>query len=184
MLESIIQYIYYAGLTSGLLLIVLLLLAIFAGADTDLDADIDTDASAGGVDTDAGLGIVKSILTMVSIACLSVYSLHVLTEWSPVLLVTAAILIGFLAVYVLSQFFRWLISQQESGNWHIWEALHERGKVYIPIPENGKGKVIVEVDGIEREIDAISEDGSAISTYEEIYICETYDNYVSVMKTT
>src|SRR5690554_4225159 len=100
-MESIITYIYYIGLTSGILLIVLLILSIIAGADSDIDIDLDTDTDISGVDADAGFGLIKSLLTLISISCLSMYSLFIITEWHPVLLVTAAIVLGFVALYVL-----------------------------------------------------------------------------------
>lgn len=180
MISELIHIIFWIGAISSLFLIVLILLSILGG-NIDLDLDTDTDVDVDG-DIDGGLGIVKSAMTFIGMSCLTMYALYSTTTLTDIWLIMVSIIVGVISIMLLSTFLKWLLTQQETGNWYLHDALNETGEVYITIPQYGTGKVLIKINGIEREINAKSLDNITINAREKVVITEVAKDHVIVMK--
>jgi membrane protein implicated in regulation of membrane protease activity len=174
-MEELLNLLLWAGALSGGLLILLLLLSIFSSLELSGDAD------AHGLSGDAPLGLLKTLLTFVAVGALTARAMLLNTAWAWGMVALAAILAGVAAVLLLSWFFRWLLKNQEEGNWYAWQAEGQVGTVYVPIPENGKGRITVSIDGTDRELAAKSQDGGAIGYRHKVLVIKSEEDCVVVM---
>ena len=181
-MQEILNLLFWAGTIAGGLLILLLLISIFGsmdiGGDVDVDAGGDMDAHADA--SDAGLGIVKTLLTFISVGAFTARAILLNTSWSWTLVIITALVAGGIAVLLLTWFFRWLLRNQEEGTWRLWQAEGKMGTVYVPIPPGGKGRVIVKIDNVNREMDARTANGRTLATHEKVMVVEAKEGFVVV----
>jgi len=133
----------YTSLFTGSLLVLLLLLSLIGGLDLDIDVDFDS----------GGLGYIKSGLTFISIGTW-VVKIVLVTSESPWLAALAGLAAGGAAVFILSMFLKFLLSNQSFVNWSSEDAINLSGKVYLKIPKNGTGIIQVDINGATRELKA------------------------------
>lgn len=183
-MQEIINLLFWAGTIAGGLLILLLLISIIGGMDFDGDVDADAggdmDAHADGSAADAGLGLLKTLLTFISVGAFTARAIFLNTSWSWTLVILSSLIAGGVAVMLLTWFFRWLLRNQEEGTWHLWQAEGKMGTVYVPIPPDGKGRITVLIDEVNREIAAKSENGRQLATHEKVMVLEAKEDYVIV----
>jgi len=158
----------YIALISGGILVLLLLLFLLSGFD--LDFDIDTDAGG-------GLGMVKGVLTFLSVGAW-VVRLVLLTDANPVLAFVVGGAAGAVGVWILSLILKLLLAQQINVNWSADEAIMERGTVYLRIPAGGEGIVRISIKGTKRELKARSEATVDIPTGASVQVDRVADNGV------
>ncbi len=60
----------------------------------------------------------------------------------------------------------------EGADFRIEKVIGKTAKVYMRIPENGRGKVHITVDNLLRELDAETEDGKAVDSFASVTITE------------
>ncbi len=184
-MQDVINILFFTGTIAGGLLILLLLISIFGGmdigGDVDVDAGGDLDAHGDTDVSDGSLGVLKTLLTFISVGAFTARAFLMNTAWSWTIVILTSIVAGAIAVFLLTWFFRWLLKNQEEGNWHIWQAEGKVGSVYVPIPEKGKGRIMVQIDEADREIAAQTKDGEAIGTREKVLVLEAKEDYVIVV---
>lgn len=183
-MQELLNILFWIGTIAGGIMVLLLLISIFAGMEIggDLDAGIDghADVDTSADTADGSFGIIKTLLTFISVGAFTARAILLNTSWSWPIATVSALVAGFLAVLLLSWFFRWLLRNQEEGNWHLWQAEGKIGEVYVPIPPNGKGRIFVEIDDAKREISAQTQHGEPIRTHDKVMILEAKENYVIV----
>ncbi len=171
-LSLIADILAWIGGISGVTLLIMLVFSIFSGSDLDIDLESDTDGE--------GFGVVKSILTFVAISSLTIRAVALHSAWSWTLAILTGIAAGVVAVFILILLFRFLLGQQEDGSWKMWQAEGKVGRVYIPIPTSGVGKVVVTINGADREIEARTREGHALSTGTKVLVTEARKNFLIV----
>jgi len=176
-MQELLNILFWIGTLAGGLMVLLLLLSIFSGMEIGGDVDAVDDGDAG----DGSFGIIKTLLTFVSVGAFTARAIFLNTSWSWALVILTSLIVGGLAVVVLSWFFRWLLKNQEEGNWHLWQAEGKVGSVYVPIPAQGKGRIIVKIDEANREIMAKSQNGQAMGTHDKVLIMEAKEDHVIVI---
>lgn len=181
-MQELLNILFWIGTIAGGIMVLLLLISIFAGMEIGGDLDIHTD---GDVDTsadaaDGSFGVIKTLLTFVSVGAFTARAILLNTSWSWPIAIISSLTAGIIAVLFLTWFFRWLLRNQEEGNWHLWQAEGKLGVVYVPIPPNGKGRIFVEIDDAKREISAQTQDGEPMRTHDKVMILEAKENYVIV----
>jgi hypothetical protein len=79
----------------------------------------------------------------------------------------------FIVAYLMLKF----AQLEQSGTLNLYHALDQPGEVYLSIPgeKSGQGKVHVMIDGVIREMDAMT-DGKRLKTGEAVRIVEILDN--------
>lgn len=164
----------YISLIAGGILILLLLLSLIGGLDLDLDigdSDIGTDAG--------GLGVIKGILTFVSVTSW-VIKLVIVSQESIWVAVVIGCVAGGAALWLLSFIFKTLLKNEENVNWEMTDAVYQEGKVYLRIPADGSGIVHVNVKGAKRELKAKSRLKEEIKTGASILVTDTENEFVIV----
>jgi len=142
------------SLVSGGILFLLLLLSIIGGLDLDIDLDVDADG---------GLGVLKSVLTFVSLGSW-VVKLMLVSYENPTLAFVVGAAAGAVGVWVLAQMVKFMLAQQLNVNYRHEDALLQQGKVYLTIPPAGQGLVNVKINGRNRELKAKTNTGEALPT--------------------
>lgn len=177
-MENLINTLLWTGMIAGGFMVLLLSLSMLSGFDIDGDADFDSGSDDHG--GDGGLGLVKSLLTFVSVGSFTARAMMLNSDWSWWIALISGVLAGIGGILLLSMVLKFLLGQQEEGNYEFWEAEGNVGSVYIPIPKNGIGKITVEVNGYNRELPARSKSGEAIASGQKVMVLESEEAYLIV----
>lgn len=150
------QWFWAIGLISNALFAVYLIMQFAGGHDTDVhDGDVP--------DLDAGFTILslRSLLAFgMFMGYTGVVALRLGGGWLTALI--AGVTAGVLAAWLAWRLLRIILRLQSSGTLNMQNAIGQTGEVYLAIPAgmHGAGKVMVEVQGALREMDAVSEEAS------------------------
>lgn len=159
----------YVSLISGGILVLMVLLTLFSGLDIDFDIG----------DSDDGGGIIKATLTFLSVGTYIVRG-FLMADTNPLLSLAAGIISGAIAVIILYYILKWILSKQENVNWSLEDTLYEKGKVYLKIPKAGSGIIQINVNGVNREIKAKTNDNIDIPTGTSIQVEHVEGEFVIV----
>ena len=134
----------------------------FIGVHHDFDTDFDADHA----DSDLGFKILSlhsltSFLMMFGLVGLAFYRNTTFGIFFSILFAIAA---GMATVWFIGKLFLLAKSLQSSGTITIDDTIGAQGKVYLNIPGNGTGRVMITVNNSLREFDASSHDNKEIST--------------------
>lgn len=153
----------------GGLFVIFRLVMQFIGLDHHGISDFDVDGhhiDAGHTDSDSGFKILSlnsttSFLMMFGLVGLA---LHRQSHVGIVLSLVGAIAAGLGSVWVIGKMFMLVHKLQSSGNISIDSAVGARGKVYMTIPKEGVGRVLINVSDRLREFDAATNEEDDIPT--------------------
>lgn len=165
----------YVSIIAGGILILLMLLSLIGGLDLDIDiGDSDVDSDAG------GLGLIKGFLTFISVSSWMVKILLAANKHIGLAL-SIGIMCGFAAIAVLNYIFRLLLKNESNVNWEMADAIFQTGEVYLKIPSGGgSGIVNVNINGVQRELKALSTDNTELKTGAAIKVLEIDGEFVKV----
>jgi membrane protein implicated in regulation of membrane protease activity len=141
----------------------------FMGMDHDVHTDMDIgshDFDAHHSDSDVGFKLlslhgITSFLMMFGLVGLALYRQ---SRMGILVSMIGAVIAGLVAVWVIGKLFVFITSLKSSGTIAIENTVGAQGKVYLTIPENGAGRVLINVNNSLREYDATSNDNKGIST--------------------
>lgn len=149
------------------------------GADFDLDVDLDFmdsidihHAGGHGVHTDGsapGDAAVFRLLTLQTfVTFLTVFSwssiVSISTDCPPLPSLLLGLTLGVVAMLLIAKMVQASHRLVESGTFNPQNAIGESGKVYLPIPPGGTGKVMLPVQGQLSEWDAVATEPETIPT--------------------
>ena len=164
----------WVSIFSGGLLILLFLLSFVGGLDFETEVgSADGDGDAGGI------GIIKGLLTFISVGSW-VMKILIGSEQNPAVAAGVGVISGLIAFLILSQLFKLLLRNQENVNWSMEDTMFAKGEVYLRIPANGNGIVNVEINGVNREVKAKSKELKEISTGTPITVVDVEGEFVYV----
>jgi hypothetical protein len=181
-----VEKIYWAITILSSIFFAIQLVSTFLGADAeiDMDAEISTDAE---VDTDTGMGFqfftLKNLLGFFTLfgwtglGCLdmgmSLFTTFVISTGS-----------GLVMMAIMATIFYFMSRLTDSGTLNIKNALGKTGKVYLVIPSerSSTGKVNIEVQGRNIELDALTDDTQEIPTGAIITVVEIVNNNLLLVK--
>ncbi len=173
-----IELLTWISIISGAILIILLLLSLLGGLELDIDLGADTD-----VDVDTGnIGIVKGLLTFLSVGSW-VVKLVLAIDQNPIVAFGGGLVAGLIAVFLLNALLRFFLNNQADVNWSNDDAIYKEGKVYLKIPANdGQGIVQVQVKGAVRELKAKTNSNEDIPTGTMVLVEDVIDDIAIVSK--
>ena len=151
------QWFWAIALVSNVLFALYLVVQFAGGHDTDVDGDFDLD------DADAGFAVL-SLRSLLAFGMFMGYTgVAVIRQgggW--IIALFAGTAAGILAAWLAWRLLRVILRLQSSGTLDLQNAIGQTGEVHLQIPaqSNGIGKVMVEVQGALRELDARSESDS------------------------
>ena len=165
---------------------VLFFLFFSADMEADFDADLDVD-----VDADVDTGLVGSAGAGVADAVLSIFSFRALVFLFAFFGVTGLILrglgvggfltfilavaMGLFAGYLHARLYAYLTRSSTGGMTTIADLRGSRAKVVVPIVENGKGRIEVDVDGQPVFVTARAFGGGSHEKGERVVVVEIDD---------
>ena len=131
-----------------------------------VDHDVDTDFDGHHADSDLGFKILSlhsltSFLMMFGLVGLAFYRN---TKFGIFFSILCAIAAGIAIVWFIGKLFLLAKKLQSSGTITIDDTIGAQGKVYLTIPGDGVGRVMITVNKSLREFDASSNDDKEIST--------------------
>jgi membrane protein implicated in regulation of membrane protease activity len=78
--------------------------------------------------------------------------------------VVAGFIAGAVSVWLIAKLFQLAGRLQSVGNLDVSKAVGSRGVVYLQIPKGASGRVVLHIDGRQREMDAMNVDGEEMAT--------------------
>ena len=142
---------------------------MFIGLDHDAGASFDVDGhdiDLNHADSDAGFHVlslhgISSFLMMFGLVGLAMYRQNHL---GVIFSLIGAVVAGSVSVWIIGKMFMFAGKMKSSGTITIDSTVGAQGKVYMKIPDNGTGRVLINVKNSLREYDATSNDNKAINT--------------------
>ncbi len=136
-----------------------------------MDHDTDLDAGSGDIDghhADSDIGFkalslhgITAFLMMFGLVGLALYRQNQLGTFISMVGASAA---GLVSVWIIGKLFMLTAKLKSSGTITIDNTVGAQGKVYMTIPENGSGRVLINVRNSLREYDAMSSNKKEINT--------------------
>ncbi|UCF93378.1 MAG: NfeD family protein [Desulfobacterales bacterium] len=141
----------------------------FIGIDHHGDGDFGVDGphlDAHHADSDVGFKILSihgltSFLLMFGLVGLALYRQ---SKMGTLLSMTGAVAAGLASVWMIGKLFSLVAKLQSSGTITIDSTVGAEGRVYLTIPEDGTGRVLINVRNSLREYDAASVDHKTIKS--------------------
>jgi len=154
----------------------------FAGGSLDVDADLDV---AGHADTHhAGDGFkvisIHGLAAFFMMFGLVGFAIHRENQASVLVSIVFGIIAGAFSVWIIAKLFMAANKLQSVGNLDIKTAAGCPGVVYLQIPEGSTGRVVINVKGRQREMDAVHIGGGGIATGTPIVVVRT-DEKIAVV---
>jgi len=143
---------------------VMLLIGMDHGVDTHLDAGYDIDGHHADSDTGFKLLSLQGITSFLMMFGLVGMALYHQSRVGALFAMMGALAAGLASVWVMAKLFSLVIKLQSSGTINIDSTVGAQGKVYLTIPQNGTGKVLINVHNSLREYDAASHNQQRIET--------------------
>lgn len=124
------------------------------------------DADGHHADSDVGFKLlsiqgITSFLMMFGLVGMALYRQ---SQMGTLISMVGGLAAGLASVWIIAKMFAVVVRLQSSGTIPIESAVGSQGKVYLTIPENGTGRVLISVRNSLREYDASSQDSRRIET--------------------
>ena len=172
---------WFIAIIASLFFVVQLVLSLI-GSEVDTDLDVDAE-----IDADTGIGFhfftLKNLVAFftifgwVGLACIE-------KNYSNGFTILFSVLSGLAMMTVMAWLYYLSSKLKHNGTMNIKNALNQVGEVYLTIPANqsGKGKVMINVQGAVRELEALTKDNQDIKTGEIIEVVSIENKILIVTK--
>jgi len=155
-LDTLLRVMWYVAIPTSVIFIIQTIMT-FIGADATDGNEADFDGDFDGTDAPFQLFSLRNLINFLlgfSWTGISFYD----SIDNQFVLITISLLVGLLFVYFFFIIIRQVQKLAEDNSFKIEQTINKLADVYLPIPENnkGKGKVLVSVGGSTRELDAIT----------------------------
>ncbi|MFK8103222.1 MAG: hypothetical protein AB8G15_11880 [Saprospiraceae bacterium] len=177
-LSGIQQVFWGISIVFSVLFIIQFVLSLI-GLDFDGDVDLDVDTD---MDGEYNLDPSFSLLSVRGIIAFFTFF-----GWTGVLVLNAggstlmallsASFAGFLAMFIVGYMIYMFSKLSQPGNIDVSRALFEVGEVYLTVPanKNGHGKIHLKIQGVFKEMDAVT-DGDVLPTGSSVRIVEVLND--------
>ena len=159
------------SIIGGIFLVIRIIMQ-FIGADADthadvgVDVDVDVDINAHHMDADVSFKLISihgltAFFLMFGLVGLALYRQSNMGAFISIAGGSAS---GLVSVWIIGKLFASIGRLQSSGTVDTVSAIGSSGEVYLTIPENGTGRVMIHVKDRLREFDASSHNKKEIKT--------------------
>ena len=153
----------------GGLFVLIRFIVMMVGLDHGVDGDIGDGAhnfDGHHADSDVGFKLlslqgITSFLLMFGLVGMALY--HD-SRVGTLISMAGAVAAGLVSVWIIAKRFSLGIKLQSSGTISIDSTVGAQGKVYLTIPANGSGRVLINVHNSLREYDAVTQDKRELAT--------------------
>ncbi|WP_139904881.1 NfeD family protein [Clostridium thermarum] len=194
-LSSLLKFLWFLAIPSSVLFILQTILTIIGIGEIN-DVDVDTDSNLDLDCTDHDHSIFAGAASFKIFTLRNIITFFTTFSWIGIVFTTngfefsitlsLSLLISIALVLLISSLYYFFSRMTQEGNMDINKAINAQGQVYLTIPErrSDTGKVMVPVQGVLRELEALT-DGDAIPTGEKVVVTGIVDNqYLLVEKIT
>ncbi len=156
-LDPLLRIFWFVAIPASLIFIIQTIMT-FIGVDSADGVEADFDGDLSGADAPFQLFSLRNLINFMLGFSWTGISFFNTIESKP-LLITLAVAVGCLFVYVFFLIIRQVQKLAEDNSFNISNTLNKTAEVYLTIPERktGKGKVMVSVKGSFHELDAMTE---------------------------
>jgi len=197
-LSDLTRFFYYLAVPATVVLVIQTVLVILGigGSDSDVDLDTDFDADMDGADIDTVDDLAESAAAsgfrMFTIK--GIVAFFAIFGWVGIVMSTAghdaflttvvSIIAGIIAMAVVAFIFYSMSKLQYDGTFDYKDAIGCDGKVYIPIPAEGKGVGKIQIGVGERflELSAMTEEENMLPTGTMVKVVKVEGNVLIVVK--
>jgi membrane protein implicated in regulation of membrane protease activity len=156
-LDPILKTFWFIAIPTSVIFLLQTILT-FVGADATDGTGADFDGDLGDTDAPFQLFSLRNLINFLlgfSWTGISFYT----TISNKALLLVVALAVGLLFVYLFFLIIQQVKKLAEDNSFQITKTLNKTGEVYLPIPANkqGKGKIMISVNGSFHELDAMTE---------------------------
>ena len=153
----------------GGVFVLLRVIMLFIGLDHDMATDMDvghSDLDLHHSDSDIGFKIIslQSITSFLMMFGLVGLALYRQSKTGLFIAMIGAIIAGLFSIWIIGKLFSLFVRLQASGTIAMDDTIGAVGKVYLTIPADGTGRVLVKVKNSLREFDAASNNDREIPT--------------------
>ncbi len=180
-LDPVLKTFWYVAIPSSLIFIVQAIMT-FVGSDASDGIEADFDSNLDGADAPFQLFSFRNLIHFLlgfSWTGISFYT----TISSKVILFVLSVLVGAGFVSLFFVIIRQLRKLAQNNSFNIQHTLNKTADVYLSIPEhkNGKGKVMISVNGSYHELEAMTE-GEKIPTGKTVKIVRIENNSILIVE--
>jgi membrane protein implicated in regulation of membrane protease activity len=159
-LDPLLKTFWFIAIPASLIFLLQTIMT-FLGADAGDGVQADFDGDFSGDDAPFQLFSFRNLINFllgVGWTGISFYS----TITSPPLLIAVSVIVGILFVYLFFVIIQQVEKLAENNTFKISSALGKTGEVYLNIPghKQGKGKIMISVNGAFHELDAMTNNAS------------------------
>jgi len=181
-LDPLLRTFWYVAIPSSIIFVIQSIMT-FIGLDATEGLEADFDGNLDGADTPFQLFSFRNLINFLlgfSWTGISFYT----SISSQLVLISIAIVVGLLFVYVFFVIIRLLLKLAEDNTFKIANTINKTADVYLTIPGNksGKGKVLVSVNGSVHELDAMTENDQ-INSNSTVKIIRIENNSILIVET-
>ena len=154
--DTLLKGFWMVAIPSSVIFIIQMILT-FIGSDASDGTSADFDGDLNGGDTPFQLFSFRNLINFLLGFSWTGISFYKIIN-NQLLLITLAIVVGVLFVYLFFLIIRALMRLSEDNTFKLSETIGKTAEVYIPIPEykQGGGKVTISVRGTIHELDAMT----------------------------
>jgi membrane protein implicated in regulation of membrane protease activity len=157
-LDALLKSFWFVAIPTSLIFIVQTIMT-FLGTDLSDGLEPDFDGDLNGADAPFQLFSLRNLINFLlgfSWTGISFYS----TISNKPLLIFLSLIVGVFFVYLFFVVIRQVQKLAEDNSFKISNTLNKTAEVYLTIPENknGKGKIMISVNGAFHELEAMTED--------------------------
>jgi len=147
----------------------------FVGGDVDGGADVDISDGAGHADAHHdgdGFKIISfhGLAAFFMMFGLVGFALNRESKAPLIVSIILGIVAGAIAVWVIAKLFSLAGRLQSVGNLDVNKAVGCHGAVYMQIPKGASGRVVINIAGRQREMDALHVNGEEIATGTQVVV--------------
>ena len=182
-----VEFFFLTCAVIGAVFVVLRLVLLFIGIETDISGDMDIQLDEIDIhhaDSDVGFKLLslQSLSAFLLMFGLVGFALYNENREGILISLAGAVAAGLTAVWSIGKLFSLFEKLQSTGTIDLQNALKAEGKVYLDIPENGTGRVLIHIQNRLREYDARAADNKGLKTGEPIRVVQVQGNLLIVEK--
>ncbi|HWR72270.1 MAG TPA: hypothetical protein VN604_03790 [Nitrospirota bacterium] len=166
-LAGLEMFFLFCAAVGGFFVLIRLIMQ-FMGANTDTDPTVDAPVDTDVHHTDSDVGFkflsLQGLTAFFMMFGLTGFALFRQSNMGHLISILGAMAAGFASVWVIGKLFAMVGKLQSSGTIPLKSAIGCEGTVYLNIPANGAGKVLITVSNRLREFDAMGKDGAELKT--------------------
>lgn len=178
------EKIYWSISIVASIFFIIQLIMTFIGADSDVDMDLSTDMD---VEMDHGIGFqfftLKNLLGFFTLfGWTGLGCLDMGLDLFPTLAISSAS--GLIMMTIMATIFYFMSNMTDSGTINVKNAIGQTGTVYLMIPakRGAVGKVNLEIQGRNMEMNAITDDETEIPTGAVVMVSQVVNNSLLLVK--